>query len=713
MSTLLSNRQRPPAHAARSRLERRHPAGLLVPDGAYRPVVKLLRSTPHDHAAERDPDRHDAAEDRRQAPAVPDHLARRRRAPRRLHLPLRDQRARRTRSCSWAATRCCSRGRASRPATSPGTAGCPAARGRAPAATCSRSRPQDVAGNRAKALPVRDRARALRRARPDASRRARRAPGSRLRVSTDATDGALALERPPRRASARDAASSCAASRRASSTCTSSPGTHGARSSVVVGMSAGVAQARRRRRRARPRAALRRAASRPARRRASRSGRSAVRAARRLPRAAGHHRAARGRRRVPRRCRRGVDLAGSARPVAARARDARLRARAHPGARRLDAGEPAAAALRRRRRRRRSRSPGSCYGDDSNPLGSGARAAAPGRSPAFVAWDGACRSLWSKDPQRRARSSCSSSCSRSGCSRSCSRGSPGRVGWVLALYVQLALMALVVRRDRDRPVRDAEHLLEPEGARRQRVRARAAGSTGSTPSSTTRRSTAASSWSRSSRASSLVLVRRGDPLWAVAAALAIVVTWVGLLPVVLAVELPRARWSGSRSPSWSRGGATRASRSSAPSSCCSAVASPQLRHRDLGTGVLSHATGGRSTLVSTGLKVADHHPLVGVGSRRLQARLRQIWRTCAARSRRRRVAHDADHRRRRDRRSRACCSSSGSSSRPSSLAFRRLGRDFDGARPSRVRTSLGRDPRALRLLQRALRRPARSGACSR
>jgi hypothetical protein len=41
---------------------------------------------------------------------------------------------------------------------------------------------------------------------------------------------------------------------------------------------------------------------------------------------------------------------------------------------------------------------------------------------------------------------------------------------------------------------------------------------------------------------------------------------------------------------------------------------PQARHRILGKAGLSHATGGRSGLVSNGIKVALHHPLVGVGT---------------------------------------------------------------------------------------------------
>src|SRR5205814_1417794 len=41
---------------------------------------------------------------------------------------------------------------------------------------------------------------------------------------------------------------------------------------------------------------------------------------------------------------------------------------------------------------------------------------------------------------------------------------------------------------------------------------------------------------------------------------------------------------------------------------------PQARHRILGKAGLSHATGGRSKLVSNGVKVALHHPAIGVGT---------------------------------------------------------------------------------------------------
>jgi len=41
---------------------------------------------------------------------------------------------------------------------------------------------------------------------------------------------------------------------------------------------------------------------------------------------------------------------------------------------------------------------------------------------------------------------------------------------------------------------------------------------------------------------------------------------------------------------------------------------PQARHRILGKAGLSHATGGRSKLVRNGIKLALHHPVIGVGT---------------------------------------------------------------------------------------------------
>jgi O-antigen ligase len=113
----------------------------------------------------------------------------------------------------------------------------------------------------------------------------------------------------------------------------------------------------------------------------------------------------------------------------------------------------------------------------------------------------------------------------------------------------------------------------------------------------------------------LVLRRRGDPLWALAAALTIVITWAGLLPsfsqssfvaLFVATTLGAVvvwRWRSLALIAFV-----------AVALVLAGLASPSVRHKLEGkSSSLSHATGGRSTLVSKGVKVAVHHPLVGVG----------------------------------------------------------------------------------------------------
>jgi O-antigen ligase len=114
----------------------------------------------------------------------------------------------------------------------------------------------------------------------------------------------------------------------------------------------------------------------------------------------------------------------------------------------------------------------------------------------------------------------------------------------------------------------------------------------------------------------VVLRRRGrDPLWAVAATLALGITWVGLLPSfsqssyvalmagVAVAAIVMWRW-----------------RSLVLLGVAAVVllvvvgASPQLRHRIQGkTSSLSHITSGRSTLARNGIKLAVHNPVFGVG----------------------------------------------------------------------------------------------------
>jgi putative inorganic carbon (HCO3(-)) transporter len=115
----------------------------------------------------------------------------------------------------------------------------------------------------------------------------------------------------------------------------------------------------------------------------------------------------------------------------------------------------------------------------------------------------------------------------------------------------------------------------------------------------------------------VILALRGrDPLWGVAATLTLGITWAGLLPsfsqssflallagtAVAAIMLWRWR------SAWLLGAA-------AVVLALAVVASPQLRHRIQGktSSSLSHVTSGRSTLATKGLKLAVHHPLLGVG----------------------------------------------------------------------------------------------------
>jgi len=108
----------------------------------------------------------------------------------------------------------------------------------------------------------------------------------------------------------------------------------------------------------------------------------------------------------------------------------------------------------------------------------------------------------------------------------------------------------------------------------------------------------------------VVLFRRGDALWQVAAALAIALTWGGLLPsfsqssfvaliagvLVCAIVV------------WRRSSLLIVAAGLA--ACVVAVViSPAVRHK----ASLSHVTSGRSSLVSKGVKLAVHHPLAGVG----------------------------------------------------------------------------------------------------
>ena len=108
----------------------------------------------------------------------------------------------------------------------------------------------------------------------------------------------------------------------------------------------------------------------------------------------------------------------------------------------------------------------------------------------------------------------------------------------------------------------------------------------------------------------VVLRKKRDPLWQIAAMLTIAITWAGLLPsfsqsslvALIAGVMVAAMFA------WRR-------RSLVLIAVCigvlvgATIASPRVRHKTS----LSHLTSGRSTLVSKGIKVAQHHPIVGVG----------------------------------------------------------------------------------------------------
>jgi len=108
----------------------------------------------------------------------------------------------------------------------------------------------------------------------------------------------------------------------------------------------------------------------------------------------------------------------------------------------------------------------------------------------------------------------------------------------------------------------------------------------------------------------VVLRRRVDPLWAIAAALAILITWAGLLP-----SFSQSSFVALSVATLVAGIATWRKRSLLLVAGAVAVvlvgglASPAIRHK----ASLSHVTSGRSTLASKGVKVALHHPILGVG----------------------------------------------------------------------------------------------------
>jgi O-antigen ligase len=109
----------------------------------------------------------------------------------------------------------------------------------------------------------------------------------------------------------------------------------------------------------------------------------------------------------------------------------------------------------------------------------------------------------------------------------------------------------------------------------------------------------------------VVLYRRGDVLWSVAAVLTIGITWVGLLASFSQSSLAAlmAAVAVAAVVAWGRRLSLLLVVAIVVALVASLVASPAVRHK----ASLSHVTSGRSTLVSKGVRVAAHHPLVGVG----------------------------------------------------------------------------------------------------
>jgi hypothetical protein len=108
----------------------------------------------------------------------------------------------------------------------------------------------------------------------------------------------------------------------------------------------------------------------------------------------------------------------------------------------------------------------------------------------------------------------------------------------------------------------------------------------------------------------VILLRRGDILWQIAVVLTIGITWVGLVPSFSQssfVALIAATVVGTI-VAWRRASLLLVAAGVA-AIVLAVVVSPAVRHK----ASLSHITSGRSTLVSKGVKLAVHHPVLGVG----------------------------------------------------------------------------------------------------
>ena len=141
------------------------------------------------------------------------------------------------------------------------------------------------------------------------------------------------------------------------------------------------------------------------------------------------------------------------------------------------------------------------------------------------------------------------------------------------------------------------------------------------------------------------------------------------------------------------------------------LGSPQIRNRLEGKSStsFSHITSGRSKLVTRGLKIVEHHPVLGVGVGGFKHAYAEV-----AHLRGKEPKAAASHT--------TPITVTAETGLPGlalllwlagtalAVGFRRLGPGFAGTLASRLRSSLDRDPRALPVLQRALRRSDHLGA---
>ena len=228
---------------------------------------------------------------------------------------------------------------------------------------------------------------------------------------------------------------------------------------------------------------------------------------------------------------------------------------------------------------------------------------------------------------------------------------PWSLAWAKRLYIQLAAMALAFAAIAVWQYFAAGHLLEHQGACRQRLRAltlvfpRQLDLLRPLDLRPLRR--------RRDRRSSLVLVLFGPGRAAWAGAGVASAAMIGLIPsfsqssfVALGAVIV-----GALMVLWRR-------RAVAPLVGALVVALalslgvPQIRHRILGNAGISRATGGRSSLVKQGAKLFLHHPLVGVGTGSFAPALAAV--TPGHSVKLVRLARRADHRRGRDGTARAC-----------------------------------------------------------